>query len=131
MLSRVEMVTISYFSVFFVVTGCGDSTRPEVVPVSGVVTLDGAPLPKATVVFIPRQAGLKPSRAITDEAGHFELTYLREIKGAVPGEHEVRVTTRTEHQPQERVPGRYNSESELRVTVEDGGAPVQLDLKSQ
>lgn len=123
----------SFGIIFIAITmanGCGHSSRPEVVPVSGVVTLDGAPLPKATVVFIPREPGLKPSRAITDDAGHFELTYLREIKGAVPGQHEVRVSTRTEHQPQERVPSRYNSESELTVTVEDGGDSFEFDLTS-
>src|SRR5262245_16925122 len=100
-----------------VAIGCQRSSRPETATVSGIVTLDGAPLPGATVVFIPQQSGEKSSRAITDSAGHFDLTYLRDVKGAVLGKHEVRITTRTEQRPAERLPAKYNSRSELTADV--------------
>jgi hypothetical protein len=73
---------------------------------------------------------MKPSRAITDEAGRYELTYLRDIKGAAIGKHEVRIMTRTEHQPTERLPAKYNSDSELTAEVTGDGVPIDFALKS-
>jgi hypothetical protein len=113
------------------VIGCQRSSRPETAAVSGVVTLDGTPLPGATVVFIPQQAAAKSSRAITDTAGHYELAYLRDIKGAVLGKHEVRITTRTEQRPVERLLPKYNSRSVLTADVVVGGVTKDFELKSQ
>jgi hypothetical protein len=102
----------------FLVAGCGRGDRPELAPVEGAITLDGDPLAGATVVFTPVQG--KKSRAITDEKGHYELIYLRDIKGAIPGEHTVTINTATEHQPEELLPARYNRQTELRAEVEAG-----------
>jgi hypothetical protein len=96
-----------------------------------VITLDGTPLANATVVFTPQEPGMKPSRGITDASGRYELTYLRDRKGAVLGKHEVRVTTRTEHKPTERVPAKYNSRSELTADVTSDGETFNFDLTSQ
>ena len=46
----------------------------------------------AVVSFTPVGGG-RSSTAQTGEDGSYELTYLRDIKGAKIGEHEVRITT--------------------------------------
>jgi hypothetical protein len=79
------------------VAGCG--SQDAVVPVSGTVTFQGAPLAKAWVKFNPIaegqgsvEAGVA-SYARTDEQGKFELKtiFTPEQTGAVPGRHRVRI----------------------------------------
>jgi len=73
--------------------GC-DGSKLETVPVSGVVTLDGKPMPNILVVFNPTRGtaedrSLRPgSNGLTDEDGRFELEMI-DGPGAVPGEHVV------------------------------------------
>jgi hypothetical protein len=68
--------------------GCGDG-RPERVPVSGLVTIDGKPLAKAFVNFYP--ASGRPSNGRTDESGRFVLGCFEDADGAQVSEHEVSV----------------------------------------
>jgi len=70
--------------------GCGDR-GPAVAPVSGLVTLDGTPVEGAMVFFEP-VAGGRSSTAMTDATGAFSLKYSAEQKGALVGDHVVRVT---------------------------------------
>jgi len=108
--------------------GCGGG-GPELAPVEGTVTLDGTPLPAATVVFQPQGLG-SPSSGITDEEGHYELLYAVNRQGAMIGRHTVRITTYAQGRADEngeptftpeRVPPRYNSQTELTREVEPGG----------
>jgi hypothetical protein len=71
--------------------GCGGSDRPPMGKVSGVVTLDGVPVPNASVMFIPA-AGGRPASGITDASGHFQLKTFEKDDGALLGEHKVTVT---------------------------------------
>lgn len=113
------------------ISGCGgDGTRPELVPVRGRVTLDGQPLPKALVVF-RAEAGGRGSRSITASDGSYELTYLRDMKGAQPGKNTVSITTATEGQPVERVPRKYNKDSTLVVDVPSPDGEINFDLSSK
>jgi len=107
--------------------GCGDQ-GPPLAPVTGTVTLVGQPLTGATVIFEPEQG--KTSRAITDSAGRYDLVYLPGQPGAVVGSHTVRITTWSEQTPQERLPARYHSRSELHREVEEGGASFDFELTS-
>ena len=79
------------------VVGC--SGGPDYAPVSGVVTLDGKPYPKAVVSFQPvgTEGNPNPGRgssAYTDENGRFVLMCDNDIDGAVVGKHLVRIMTR-------------------------------------
>jgi hypothetical protein len=67
--------------------GCGGGP----VPVSGVVTLDGQPLPQATVTFLPLGQG-RTASGFTDAEGRFHLSTLEQRDGALPGEYKVTVT---------------------------------------
>ena len=124
--------------------GCGG---PSYAPVSGRVTLDGRPLPRAVVTFLPVAtdgiAAAGPgSMAVTDEQGQFTLRVTGDGRqGVLVGEHRVRISTREavieEEEgktttPRELVPARYNSNTELRFTVPpDGSSAANFELKSR
>src|SRR5262245_7032238 len=105
--------------------GCGSSAK--VVPVSGVVTLNGKPLANAHVVFQPEASGGKSavgvgSYAITDASGGYTLKLSdTDQPGAVVGKHRVEVNLKQEaddrdpktRPPPKTLPARYNRQSEL------------------
>jgi hypothetical protein len=114
--------------------GCGGGGGVDPVPVEGVVTLDGSPLEGATVLFRPADG--RPSIGTTDAEGRYRLRYTSERTGAVPGRHTVSITMLdedsaaaaigTKKKPQEPIPSRYNSQTEL--TAEVVGSKTTLDF---
>ncbi|QDT35751.1 carboxypeptidase-like regulatory domain-containing protein [Stratiformator vulcanicus] len=131
--------------------GAGDG--PQRAPVSGVVTLDGNAVADARVVFEPVDGG-PASTGMTGPDGKFSLQIDGIQPGAYTGEYIVRVTTfreekkfydgveaptdprdiprptRVEPGAPEKIPAKYNEESELKRTVEAGQNEFQLDLTS-
>jgi hypothetical protein len=106
-----------------IVAAC--SKGPPLERVTGQVTLDGKPVPLATVEFIPENG--RPSQAVTDAEGRYELLYTLDRAGSLVGKHKVRISTwrQPEIDEQERVtlhpetlPARYNYESELTYEVQ-------------
>lgn len=107
-------------------TGCAGEPYP-LAPVSGMVTLNGQPLPKARVGFEPMRTGEglnagPGSYAETDDEGRFTLISLQQEEGAVVGKHRVWIRTlRAEQGPNgemrivapERLPARYHDQTEL------------------
>src|SRR5262249_36190194 len=74
-----------------VLIGCGGTT-----PVRGVVTLEGAPVAGATVLFMPDgQDGSHPASGFTSSDGTFRLTTYKPDDGALPGKYRV-VVQKTE-----------------------------------
>lgn len=83
-----------------VLSGCGGGTPVlDTEPVTGVVTLDGEPVPEATVLFSPVNEGEgTPATGMTDSEGVYTLT-ARPAGGAkgeagagtTPGEYNVGV----------------------------------------
>lgn len=111
--------------------GCSRSDRPPLGTVSGTVTLDGTPLAAALVVFSPERPG-RASQATTDDAGHYELVYLRDVAGAAVGRHSVRIITAGEENGgRERLPGRYNAETTLSADVKAGANTLDFPLASR
>ncbi len=74
------------FTATLTIAGCGSGT----VSVKGVVTLDGVPLPKAAVSFVPLGEG-RPAYGQTDANGNFRLTTFKADDGVLPGEYKVLV----------------------------------------
>jgi hypothetical protein len=72
-------------------SGCGGT---KLVAVDAVVTLDGKPLPLATVLFVPQEGSRgRPAHGMTDIDGSLQLTTPpEENDGALPGEYRVVVT---------------------------------------
>lgn len=76
-----------------VLAGCSSGgSKLNTVPVKGRVTLDGAPLPGATVTFSPKTPEGRTAAGMTNENGEFVLTTIRAGDGAVPGEYGVAIT---------------------------------------
>lgn len=110
--------------------GCGPAQSPPLGRVRGTVTLDGAALADATVLFTPLGAG-RTSQGVTDAAGRYELRYLRDIRGADIDQHTVRITTASEENGgRERLPRRYNTRTELGARVRAGANELDFDLRS-
>jgi len=116
-------------------TGCGRDA-PDLGQVSGTVTLDGKALPNARVVFQPMDEGGSASEARTDENGYYELMYLYDMPGALPGKYKVRVSTYLEDRDAndnpiftpERVPPNYNEQTTLVEEVKTGSQTIDLKL---
>jgi hypothetical protein len=71
------------------VAGCGGQGKP--VKVNGVITLDGKPLPGATVTFLPAAEGGRSASGLTEANGSFNLTTFKPGDGALPGEYKITV----------------------------------------
>lgn len=115
--------------------GCGGPAHPDVGRVSGIVTLDGQPLPEATVMFQPTQG--RASIATTDPAGKYSLLYLDGVPGALLGSHKVIIRTEIpgeDGQPpiaKEKLPKKYHEQSELTAEVKPGSNTFNFELKGQ
>ncbi|MBS0265695.1 MAG: carboxypeptidase regulatory-like domain-containing protein [Planctomycetes bacterium] len=122
--------------------GCGpDWDGPPLAHVSGIVTLDGAPLPNAIIIFEPIGEG-HPATGFTDENGEYDLEYNEGIPGAVVGPALVRISTwragydnGTFHPSiPEKVPVLYNARSQenpqMKRQVEPNDNEIDFDLSS-
>jgi hypothetical protein len=76
------------------VPSCAPSL-PPFTEVEGTVTLDGSPLPGATIEFVPLLDHFPPrynSRAVTDDQGHYRLVSdFNQTSGALATKHRVLV----------------------------------------
>jgi hypothetical protein len=114
--------------------GCGDANL-SVAPVSGTVTLDGAPLASASVMFQPKDGG-RPSFGITNEQGRYVLEYSMNELGAKVGACTVRVTTQRSADDtgskaaKELVPKRYFQEP-IEVQVESKSNVIDIPLTTK
>lgn len=139
MLARIWVLALLCFMV-----GCFGSDK--IVPVSGLVTLDGKPLPGAVVGFEPiaQQGDLKAgygSYSKTDDEGRYTLRSLKNEEGALVGQHRVSVSTVIGKEgpngemlglTKERVPSRYNNDTQLVIEVPPGGTDeANLELESR
>jgi hypothetical protein len=105
-------------------SGCSGS-GPEVAPVSGRVTLDGAPLAGARIRFQPEASGGSPSYGTADQDGNYVLGYKRGQPGALIGWHVIRIERGGHGESDDKsrpkaLPARYNTASELREEVKAG-----------
>lgn len=74
------------------ILGCGDG-GPELGTVQGRVTLDGKPVPNATLTFIPQFEG-SPSYGVTDSNGSYTLAFTDTKNGAMLGSFDVQIETK-------------------------------------
>jgi len=125
----------------FAFVGCSRGDNLDLVPVEGIVTLDGTPLADAAVVFHPNPKG-RPSMGRTDRDGRFRLEYMEGKKGALAGKHKVSISTLIEADSDsddpdvqkgrpESVPAEFNSATTLEVEVEAGpGEVIEFPLET-
>lgn len=121
-------------------SGCGTGDHVTLAPVKGTVTLDGQPVPDARVIFHPTEGG-RPSNAMTEPDGSFELVYMEDKLGALKGKHKVIISTLVEADPdstdtltqsgqREMIPASYNTQTTLEAEVDAGVNELNFDLKS-
>lgn len=116
--------------------GCSNGD-PNLGQVTGRVTLDGQPLPRARIVFQPSDGKSPPSNSITDDEGRYVMRFNRRLDGAVVGQHSIRITTGrrgTEDRPKrekERIPTKYNVDSELVREVKSGSQEFNFELEGK
>ncbi|HID23252.1 MAG TPA: hypothetical protein EYP14_12735 [Planctomycetaceae bacterium] len=110
------------------------SDLPDLGLVTGVVTLDGQPLPRATVEFHPiappgEQAPGSASIGRTDDSGLYELKYLKNVYGAVVGKHRIVITPHASSRV--LLPSEYNVRSKLIREVKPGKNVINFQLRSK
>ncbi|MFM8436180.1 MAG: hypothetical protein ACKOBP_12730, partial [Planctomycetia bacterium] len=106
--------------------------------VTGVVTLDGKPLARAAVAFVPYERG-NGAYATTDAEGRYTLRYTARDEGAVVGRNRVEIRTGGEGrdadgnltETAERLPARYHATSQLLVEVAAGDNTIDFPLVSE
>ena len=114
--------------------GCGSGN--DRAAVRGKVTLNGRPLADAIVQFQPVAPNGSPSAAKTDAQGRYELMSTFSTPGAIPDEHLVTIRSAATYydeedcgaEQRERIPAKYNAQSELRRTVKPGRNTIDFDL---
>lgn len=122
--------------------GCGNSNPFGRIPINGAVTLDGIPIESGTIEFSPIAGKIGSGGKIT--AGKYSLPL---DKGLPPGDYIVRITSpiipsatsnagkipgmepEDVHLGKERVHARFNSKSELKVTVPADTKSLLQDFK--
>ena len=129
--------------------GCGESDGLERVPITGLLTLGGAPLPGAVVQFFPAGETAGPGALGTsDPEGRFEVISSRESDAGIPpGEYTVRVSrlVNPDGTPvppdapdadypgcRESVPRPYSGvDSPLKVVIAPDGGEVRVDVPAK
>jgi hypothetical protein len=135
-LGRLRAGLLPLFVGLLSAAGCG--SNGDLGQVKGNVTLDGAPLADATVIFSPVTAG-STSAGKTDANGEYELIYSESVKGADVGPHHVWISTgqpaNEDSDPPapaipEKVPAKYRTGSALTAEVVPGANTIDFPLDS-
>jgi hypothetical protein len=138
MLSR-----IGAFALIAMIAGCGGTSFETV---SGKVTLDGAPLPKAKVLLVPKNPppnssdpnAKGPYIGVTDDQGQFEIGLVGDTGGGVPtGTYTLAISTawldggdETSITPPQKVPAPHSTGVDFEVP-QGGTDAANFDLKSK
>jgi hypothetical protein len=122
-----------------IATSC---SGPNSATVSGTITLDGQPLPGASVSFYPDGDGKPPASGQTDAQGRYSLS-TGSSAGLAPGKYvAVVVATKDPPQPYDSTgaevppipitPAKYGdaTKSDLRIEVKPGKNDIPLALQS-
>ena len=122
---------------FLLLTGCGGKSH---FPVTGTITLEGAPLGDATISFVPAGEGGTPAIGRTGDDGTYTAEVSSELGGLEPGTYRVRITTYDEGNADadppmpripERVPVKYNQDSSLTAEVKPENNTFDFALESK
>lgn len=125
-----------------------DYSQLKLVPAHGRITLDGQPLAQAVVTFDAEDGQF--SYGLTDANGNYRLQLDSVQRGVTPGKKTVRISTTRKilglntsegggesdeadegaRQTVEKVPERYNKQSELTVEVTPSQTEYNFDLTS-
>lgn len=118
--------------------GCGQQTGPELAVVTGKITLDGQPLPRVNLRFVPEQPGGSPSFGGTNDNGQYKLLFTAQRTGAMLGKHQVQIEPAepaTDENgkplpgiPVVKLPKKYRKQGVLTAEVKAGKNNVDFEL---
>lgn len=128
--------------------GCGGGAGDGLVPVAGVVSLDGQPLAHATVSFAPQGAtGGHGGSGRTDSSGRYQVTTPYGKKGLEEGAYKVAISRRLnpdgtppppdekpiESNAKEHLAPRYSdpARTQLTANVSASSPTTNFDLQSK
>jgi len=136
---KTNIAVLALMALVTFISGCGGKTGPEVYSISGMVNLDGQPLPLGSMLF-KDPAGEVKSYFATIKDG----SYSTELQ---PGKWQVQITamreSKTETEPsadgsgvvpatEQYLPARYNEKTTLEAVVtSDGENTFNFDLESE
>ncbi|HVK17705.1 MAG TPA: hypothetical protein VM533_12215 [Fimbriiglobus sp.] len=112
--------------------GCGDG-GPKIVPVSGIVLIDGQPLTYGHIQVIP--SGWRPASGRIGGDGRFTLTTTVSGDGCAVGTHPVAILAGESLTPETtkwHAPQKYAdvTTSDLKVTITGPTDDLKIELKS-
>ncbi len=129
------------------VAGCSGGASPKtmanLVPVQGMVTLDGEPLDHGTVGFAPINEKTGQPAIGHIKNGKFTMLTTVSAAGVVMGKYRVRIESMGEPEPlvpgkfpkppASRIPAKYTdtATSGLVVEIDQGMAPVSFELTTK
>ncbi len=126
-----------------VLAGCSDG-GPQLATVTGVVTVDGKPVPNAVVTFIP--TGGSTSYGKTNAEGKYELMFTDTKFGAMIGKHNVELEVRRYSAGElaemkaagesvatgfVAIPNKYKAAGALTADVKEGSNTINFELTSK
>jgi len=110
--------------------GCGDaSDQPELGEVSGLVTIDGKPLPGVMVIFRPETG--RSAMATADAEGNYELQYLDGVPGCKLGPNKVTFAWPPDTPDAVPLPEKYSGKLGFDVEVKPGSNTIHLVMESK
>lgn len=86
-MNRVIGRVCGFLAAALAAAGCGSGSG--MVPVRGVVKLDGQPLAGVSVTFVAQDPGGRDAYGSTDPKGEFSLTTSQPSDGVLPGQYKV------------------------------------------
>lgn len=113
-----------------VAMGCGDG-RPQRLPVSGIVKIDGVPVTKGFITFVPDNG--RSASGDIDSQGRFTLSSYKPGDGVIQGTHNVEIIAReavTETTARWHAPKKYTDHKTSGITVEidEPTSDVEINL---
>lgn len=127
------------FALTVFIAGCSDDNMLPKAPLTGVVTLDGNPIPNGEILFYP----LEGTRGSVSGGAIKDGKYIADGRGGVPlGTHKVEIRAfRTPKNPssaaaleggpaEQYLPRKFNIDSELKAEVDSSSETLDFDLKS-
>jgi hypothetical protein len=114
--------------------------RPSGSSVSGKVTLDGAPLPEATISFVPLGDATQTAGWAAVQDGQYAIAadsdltagkFRVEIRALKSTGAKTNANDPTLIEAQEAIPSRYNAQSELTVEIKAGENVADFSLTSK
>ena len=110
--------------------GCGDG-RPRRVPISGVVTIDGKPVPFGSVMLVPAD-GSRTGGGSLDSDGLFRVSTYTAYDGMPPGTYDVSIAaieTLSETKQRWHAPEKYADVATSGLSIEIDGKTDQANFE--